>query len=256
MRVPTRHKVIANCAMLVLFGLLWYVFTHNQSQRGALMFPRPGLLHDTIAAQWREILIYSLTTWYRVVVGLSLGAALGVLAGLAMTYNRLLYFLIDPIVELIRPINPVALTPFFILWLGLGNASQLLLIALGCFMVMAVSTYVSISNISPIYTRAAQSLGASKPHIYRSVIIPAMMPALLGGTRVALASAFTLTVAAEYLGAQGGLGFLIRNARTILHTETIMLGAMILGLESLITDQAVRLLFSRLTRWTQKPIEM
>ncbi len=82
------------------------------------------------------------------------------------------------------------------------------------------------------------------------------MPALVGGTRVALASAFALTVAAEYLGAQGGLGFLIRNARTILHTETILLAAMILGVESLVTDQAIRLLFSRLTQWTHKPIEI
>jgi len=242
--------------MLMLFGLLWYLFTRDQSDRGSLMFPRPALVRDTFASQWREILSYAFTTWYRVVIGLSLGAALGVTAGLAMTYNRVLYFLIDPVVELIRPIHPVALTPFFILWLGLGNTSQLLLIALGCFMVMAVSTYVSISNISPIYLRAAQSLGASKPHIYRSVVIPAMMPALVGGTRVALASAFALTVAAEYLGAQGGLGFLIRNARTILHTETILLAAMILGLESLVTDQAIRLLFSHFTRWTHKPIEI
>ncbi len=255
MHPSSRNKLIASILVLVLVIIVWYVFTFNQSQKGALLFPSPSLLLTTLSGQWQDILQYSLTTWYRVLIGLFIGTLLGMFAGILMTYNRVLYYLLDPIVEIIRPIPPIALTPFFILWLGLGDISQLLLISMGCFMMITISTYVGITNVNPVYIHAAQSLGASKFYIYKTIYIPAIIPGLLSGIRVALASAFALTVAAEYLGAQGGLGFLIRNARTILHTETILLAAIILGLESLLTDQFLRLLFKQLTKWTPNSIQ-
>jgi len=254
MQPSSRNKIIASSIVLVLLIIIWYALTANQSQKGALLFPSPKLLLDTLTGQWQDILQYSLTTWYRVLIGLTIGTFLGMFAGILMTYNKLLYYLLDPIVEIIRPIPPIALTPFFILWLGLGDTSQLLLISMGCFMIITISTFVGITNVNPVYVRAAQSLGANKIYTYKTIYIPAIIPGLLSGIRVALASAFALTVAAEYLGAQGGLGFLIRNARTILHTETILLAAILLGVESLITDQFLRVIFKRLTKWTPKSI--
>ncbi len=254
MQPSSQNKIIAGSIVLILLITIWYALTANQSQKGALLFPNPKLLLDTLTGQWQDILKYSLTTWYRVLIGLTIGIFLGMIAGVLMTYNKWLYYLLDPIVEIIRPIPPIALTPFFILWLGLGDTSQLLLISMGCFMMITISTFVGITNVNPVYVLAAQSLGASKIYLYKSIYIPAIIPGLLSGIRVALASAFALTVAAEYLGAQGGLGFLIRNARTILHTETILLAAIILGVESLITDQTLRVIFKQLTKWTPKSV--
>ena len=254
MQPSSQNKIIAGSIVLILLITIWYALTANQSQKGALLFPNPKLLLDTLTGQWQDILKYSLTTWYRVLIGLTIGIFLGMIAGVLMTYNKWLYHLLDPIVEIIRPIPPIALTPFFILWLGLGDTSQLLLISMGCFMMITISTFVGITNVNPVYVLAAQSLGASKIYLYKSIYIPAIIPGLLSGIRVALASAFALTVAAEYLGAQGGLGFLIRNARTILHTETILLAAIILGVESLITDQTLRVIFKQLTKWTPKSV--
>jgi ABC-type nitrate/sulfonate/bicarbonate transport system permease component len=232
--------------------LLWYFFTLNQNQQQALKLPRPALLISTLHDNGKTILNYSYTTWYRVILGLLIGTITGMFAGILMTYKRIFYFILDPIIEIIRPIPPIALIPFFILWLGLGDTSQFLLIGLGCFMIITVSTFVGITNVSPVYVRAAMSLGASKRQLYKTVYIPAMTPGLLSGVRVALASAFALTVAAEYLGAQGGLGYLIRNSRVTLHTETIMLASIIIGLESLITDQLLRVAFKHITKWLPK----
>ncbi|HEY4287933.1 MAG TPA: ABC transporter permease [Puia sp.] len=254
MKYSSRNKILAGGVVLFVLCAVWFFATRGQSTRGDLIFPRPVLLLRTLRDQWQEILQYSLTTWYRVMVGLVIGSFFGILAGILMTWNRVLYYLLDPVIEIIRPIPPIALTPFFILWMGLGDVSQLLLISLGCFMIITVSTFVGILNVNPVYVRAAQSLGANKTRIYRTVYIPAIIPGLLSGIRVALASGFALTVAAEYLGAQGGLGFLIRNARTILHTETILLAAILLGIESLVTDQLLRLLFRKITKWTPSKI--
>jgi ABC-type nitrate/sulfonate/bicarbonate transport system permease component len=248
-RVPRRHKTLATITVLGVGMASWYLLTRDQSSQEALHFPSPKLVARTLMEQWRNIGWYALTTWYRVLLGLTIGSMLGMVAGLLMTYSRFLYYVLDPVVEVVRPIPPIALTPFFILWLGLGDLSQLLLITLGCFMIITISTYVAVTNVNPVFARAARSLGASKPFLYRTVYLPAILPELLSGIRVALASAFALTVAAEYLGAQGGLGFLIRNARTILHTETILLAAVILGVQSTLTDRLIRWIFRRLTRW-------
>lgn len=245
-----KNKIIASSIFIALLIIIWYALTLHQSQKEQLRFPSPKSLLDTLSNQWKDLLSYSLTTWYRVLIGLAVGGFFGIIGGILMTYNKWLFYLLDPIIEIIRPIPPIALTPFFILWIGLGDLSQLLLISLGCFMILAVSTFVGIMNVNPVYIKAAQSLGANKIYIYRTIYVPAIIPGLLAGIRVALASSFALTVAAEYLGAQGGLGFLIRNARVVLHTDTILLAAIILGIESLLTDQILRFYFKKLTKWT------
>jgi ABC-type nitrate/sulfonate/bicarbonate transport system permease component len=246
------NKFFASVLIIILLLIIWVLATHGQSSRADLFFPRPAMLLQELREQYGSILIFALTTWYRVIAGLLIGTISGTAAGILMSYSRWLYWLLDPLIELLRPVPPIALIPFFILWLGLGNSSQLLLISLGCFMIITVSVYVGIVNTPPIFVKAAMSLGANKVQLYRTVYIPAILPGLLSGIRVALASSFSLTVAAEYLGAQGGLGYLIRNARQILQTETILLAAIILGLQSLVTDQLIRWLFSRITKWVPK----
>jgi ABC-type nitrate/sulfonate/bicarbonate transport system permease component len=240
---------------IILTILVWIVLTRNQTSSQSLIFPSPDSLLSILFRQGREILGYSLITWYRVLAGLAIGSIFGFLTGLVMTWNEWIDAILDPIIELIRPIPPIALTPFFILWFGLGDLGQLLLISLGCFMIVVVTTIVAVRNVDPLYVRAAKSLGANDLSLYQTVFIPAILPHLLSGVRVAAATGFALTVAAEYLGAQGGLGYLIRNARTTLQTNAIMLAAILLGIESFLTDQSLRLIFRQLTKWTPKSRE-
>jgi ABC-type nitrate/sulfonate/bicarbonate transport system permease component len=230
--------------------LLWALTTRNQSATQRLLFPSPSSIVQILTTQWMSLARYALTTWYRVIAGLAIGSSVGFLCGLVMTWNRIAHDILDPIIEVIRPVPPIALTPFFILWFGLGDFGQLLLIALGAFMVTVVSTVVAVRNVSPLYVRAARSLGAESVDLYATVFIPAILPNFLAGLRVASATAFGLTVAAEYLGAQGGLGFLIRNARTTLETSSICVAAALLGVESLVTDRLLRIIFHHLNRWS------
>jgi ABC-type nitrate/sulfonate/bicarbonate transport system permease component len=253
-RVRSRRNYIS-IAVIILALLIWIASTRHQTTTQRLVFPSPDALLFTTLNQWYDILKYSLTTWYRVIVGLGIGTFVGFSIGLLMTWSKAIDSILDPFVELIRPIPPIALTPFFILWFGLGDLGQLLLISLGCFMIAVVTTFVSVRNVSPVYVRASKSLGANDLDLYLTVFIPAILPNLLSGMRVAAATGFGLTVAAEYLGAQGGLGYLIRNARTILQTEVILLSAILLGMESLLTDRFLRFAFGKLTGWAPKSTE-
>jgi len=244
----SKYKIISVFSIAILL-LIWFLLTRNQTKTQELLFPGLEKMLFTFKNNYSNIINYSFITWYRVFVGLLIGIFSGLFFGILITWNKYVESIIDPIIEVIRPIPPIALTPFFILWFGLGDLGQLLLVALGCFMVIVVSTVNAIRNINIIFIRAAKSLGANSFDIYKTIYIPAIMPSLSSAIRVSSATGFGLTVAAEYLGAQGGLGFLIRNARVTLNTEVIMLAAILLGVLSLITDQLIRLIFKYITKW-------
>ena len=123
---------------------------------------------------------YFIATMYRVVVGMLAGAILGVICGIAMSWNRWINSILDPLIEALRPIPAVALIPFFILWFGIGDTGKLILTALGGFTVMVVTTLEAIKHVSPIYIMAARTLGANRLTIYRTVILPAITPPLIG----------------------------------------------------------------------------
>ena len=243
-----QRRLSALIAVLVVLAL-WVLVTRDQSTHERLVLPSPEALIEVAVTQWSSLLLFSLTTWYRVLIGVIIGAVVGLLLGLAMTWSLKVESVVDPFIELIRPVPPIALTPFFILWFGLGDFGQFLLVSLGCFMVIVVTTVVAVRSANPIYEKAARSLGATTSQVYQTVYLNAITPTLQSGLRVAAATGFGLTVAAEYLGAQGGLGYLIRNARVILQTEVILLAVVVLGIESILTDQVIRLIFRRLTRW-------
>jgi len=243
-----RYKIISFLSIFILL-ILWFLLTLDQSKNQELLFPSLSKMIKAFSDNYQNILEYSFITWYRVILGMLIGMFIGLAVGIIITWNKYIEAIVDPIIEIIRPIPPIALTPFFILWFGLGDIGQLLLVSLGCFMVIVVSTVNAIRNVKIIFVRAASSLGASAFDIYRTVYLPAIMPTLSSAVRVSAATGFGLTVAAEYLGAQGGLGFLIRNARVTLNTEVIMLSAILLGVLSLVTDQLIRLFFGLITKW-------
>ena len=231
---------------------IWYLLTPNTIPE--LVFPSPKSVWEVISTLHLQLIKHSFFTLFRVIVGWGMGVFLGIVVGLLMTWSRIFYSMSNPIIEAVRPLPPIALIPFFIIWFGLSVTGQIALIALGCFMVLTVNTYVSVHNISPIYIRAASSLGATKRQIYRTIIIPAILPSLVSGFRIAAALAFGVAVAAEFMGAQSGIGFLIMVARRTLHTNTILLGTIIIGIESYIMDRIIRSISRYLCRWNEEPI--
>ena len=169
-----------------------------------------------------------------------------------MVRSTTAYYLLVPLVEGLRPIPPVALIPFIILWFGIGDSGKIVLGGVSCLMVMLVNTIVSSRNVRPVYMRAARSLGASENMVYRTVILRAIVPELVSGLRIGAALAFAVVVAAEMIGAEAGLGRLIMLASRTLDTPVILLGTIVIGLEAFALDRLIRGWSARLTSWADR----
>src|SRR5690606_35680291 len=115
--------------------------------------------------------------------------------------------LLSDLMDIMRPVPVFALIPLFALWFGIGIAPQIAIIALGTSMILGVTTVSAIRNVSPVHIKAALTLGATRGAVYRTVIVPSIVPHLLGSVRVAAAASWGLDVAAEFHGAQQGLGY-------------------------------------------------
>lgn len=245
--------LLISLGTVLLLVALWFALTPHVLPE--LVFPSPASVWSALKASQSTIGMSALYTLSRVLVGWGVGVTLGVLVGLLMTSSNVFFYVSNPLIEMVRPIPPIALIPFFITWFGIDNSGQLVLIALGGFMVMAVNTFVAIKNLPSIYIRAAAALGAPKRQIYRTVIIPAILPSLTSGLRIAAALAFGTAIAAEFMGAQSGLGFMIMVARRTLNTPSILLATIIIGLESLAFDLIIRAVMAYFTRWNQPSLD-
>lgn len=218
-----------------------------------IKFPSPSMVVKAVLSMDLAFVATSIgVTFLRMTVGLASGVILGVGLGLAMTYSPVVENLLDPVVESMRPVPAIAAIPFFILWFGIAEIGKFLLVLMGVSMIMLVATVEAVRNVAPIFVAAAQTLGASKGRIYRTIIIPAVVPDLIGALRVSAAMAFTLVAAAEFMGAQTGIGYLILNARRTLQTDVLYLGIVLFGVLSGIVDGMIRRIARVATSWADR----
>jgi ABC-type nitrate/sulfonate/bicarbonate transport system permease component len=220
--------------------------------RDPLRLPGPIDVLSSLRVIGAPMALHGVQTWSRVILGLLIGIAVGPPIGRALRTRRLFAVVGVPLLEMLRPIPPVALAPFLILWFQGSYAAQVGLIAYATAMTLAVGSYAAVGNVNPEYIRAALSLGADKRRIIREVISPAIQPELVGSIRIAAALAFAVAVVAELLGAQSGLGYLIMVSRRVLGTPTIILAVIVIGLESWVTDAVIRRLSTRRLRWVKE----
>jgi ABC-type nitrate/sulfonate/bicarbonate transport system permease component len=186
-------------------------------------------------------------------VGIACGIGVGLLMGLSKPVGHLL----GPPVEVFRAIPPLAVVPFFLIWLGAGPASQFLVVAIYCFLRLVVFTTEAIRNVPSIYQDYARTLGATRFQYYRTVILPGVLPELSGGIRVVIPIAWGITVAAELMGSSYGVGRLFNLLGTIVAANAIVTIIVWVTLVGALSDVAFSLLSRRLTRWqttTKRPM--
>jgi NitT/TauT family transport system permease protein/taurine transport system permease protein len=177
-------------------------------------------------------------------------ALLAVPLGIAMGYRRDVHAQLYPLVEVLRPIPPLAWIPLSILWFGLGETQNRFIIFLGMVFPILVNTIAAVHHIEPNLLRAARSLGAGEWTVLRRVVLPASLPQIVTGLRVGLGVGWMALVAAELVGASDGLGFLINDARSLLRTDIVVAGMLTIGLAGLVLDVGIRRLAARLLPWS------
>ncbi|GLI23973.1 MULTISPECIES: ABC transporter permease [Xanthobacter] len=196
-----------------------------------------------------ELIHDSLASLSRVVMGFVVGAGLALPLGLFMGTSDSIYRYVNPLMQVLRPIPPIAYIPLSILWFGLGNAPAVFLIAIGAFFPVLMNTIAGVRHVDSIYIRAARSLGASRLTIFRRVILPAATPYILSGARIGIGTAFIVVIVAEMIAVNNGLGFRILEAREYFWSDKIIAGMLTIGLIGLAIDLAVSRLNNHLLRW-------
>lgn len=170
--------------------------------------------------------------------GFLLGAAAGLLSGAAIARSRRLRAFLDPMIETFRFIVPFSLVPLVVVWFGVSALGKVFVVAYACYFVVTINTAAAVQGIDPLVLKAARMLGITGGRLLLGVVLPAALPRILTGLQVALAYAWVSVIAAEYVGATSGLGYLITNAQSGLETAKVMAGMVVIG--------ALGLVFSRL----------
>jgi NitT/TauT family transport system permease protein/sulfonate transport system permease protein len=187
----------------------------------------------------------------RVCIGFSIAAAVAITLGLGLGIWPRAAAYVNPIIELIRPISVLAWIPLAILWFGLGDRSAWFIIFLGSFFPIFTNTYLGVRSVAPIHLRVAQCFGAGRWLFARRVLLPSALPFIIAGLRVGLGVGWTCVIAAELIAATSGLGYMIQLARTMIETEKVMAGMIVIGVIGFAMNAAMLWLERRLIPWTK-----
>ncbi|MEW5559165.1 taurine ABC transporter permease TauC [Enterobacter asburiae] len=254
-RWPLSRQLTIGFVTLAFLLALWWAVTALQLI-APLFLPPPGaVLHKLLtiagpqgfmdATLWQH-LAASLT---RILIALAAATLIGIPVGIAMGLSPTVRGIFDPLIELYRPIPPLAYLPLMVIWFGIGETSKILLIYLAIFAPVAMSALAGVKSVQQVRLRAAQSLGASRAQILWFVILPGALPEILTGLRIGLGVGWSTLVAAELIAATRGLGFMVQSAGEFLATDVVLAGIAVIAIIAFVLELGLRALQRRLTPW-------
>lgn len=198
-----------------------------------------------------DLIIDILQSIKRVLVGFVLAGIAGISLGVLSGMYKSVYNLLNPIIEMFRPIPPIAWVPLAILWFGLGDIPAFFLVFLGAFFPIFTNTYAGVSSLDEVYKRAALTLGASRKVFITNILIPSALPSIFTGLKIGLGISWMVVIIAEMVGAQSGLGYMIQLNRIILDIPSVMVGMVIIGLIGFAMNRLMIIFEKFLIPWKQ-----
>ncbi len=212
-----------------------------------VLVPPPTVVAVTAweMVQTREIFLHIAISLRRIFVGFALGSTIGITLGAVVARSRVARDLLQPLLGVCAAVPPIALIPLAMVWFGIDETARLLLITYLAAVLMVPSTTGGVRAIPPIRIRAAEALGARQAQIYLRVVVPAAFPSILTGLRVTLGLCFMVVVAAEMIGANSGVGYLIMASRYNAVTAKMFVGILVLGTMGCAFDALFRRLVAR-----------
>jgi ABC-type nitrate/sulfonate/bicarbonate transport system permease component len=216
--------------------------------RDAQVLPAPT---QAIEAAWRHLTAAELAQhigWslWRIVAGFALGALAGVVLGVAAGWYAGLARIVRPIVDLLRPIPPLAWIPIAIVWFGLGEPSKIFVIVLGAFFPVFTNAWRGMASVPPVLLSAARTMDVDGPALLFKVALPAALPDISTGLRVGFGLSFGILVAAELIAAERGMGYLVMHSRQLGQLGVAMFAILLIGIVTLVADAALAAALRRL----------
>ena len=228
---------------IAVLAVIYFLWDGAVLLSGSDIFPRPYQVFLGIVelAQHGLLFKYIVASLFRVSIGFTLAVLVGVPVGLLLGWFRPAFLAFNPIIQILRPISPIAWIPLAILWFKIDDRAPIFLIFLSSLFPIMVTAISAVQNIQPVYVRAAQNFGISKFDLFQRVIFPACLPQIITSMRIALGIAWLVVVAAEMIAVNSGLGYLIIDARNAgKRYDLVVAGMLLIGLIGLILDFLVR----------------
>lgn len=244
-------SLLTLCALLALWwlvarlGLISPLFLPPPAQvlqQFATLAGPQGFMDATL---WQHLA----ASLQRILIALIAAAFFGVTVGLAMGLSPTLRGMLDPLIELYRPVPPLAYLPLMVIWFGIGETSKVLLIYLAIFAPVAMATLAGVQGAKQVRLRAARALGANRWQVLWYVIVPGALPDILTGLRIGLGVGWSTLVAAELIAATRGVGFMVQAAGEFLATDVVLAGILVIALIAFTLELGLRALQRRLTPW-------
>ena len=243
---------IASIAALLL---LWWSIT-TLGWIAPLFLPPPSAVWNAAVQAWNgnlqgglPLLLHLGWSLLRVFGAFVLAALTAVPLGLLMGSSRIVRGIFDPLIEFYRPLPPLAYLPLIVIWFGIDETSKILLIYLACFAPIAVATRAGVTGVHSEQLHAGLSMGANRWQLLRHIILPAALPDILTGLRIAIGFGWTTLVAAEMVAATAGVGQMVLNASNFLRTDIVIMGIILIGAVAYLFDLAMRRLEAKLVPW-------
>jgi NitT/TauT family transport system permease protein len=237
MNLRVRLRPLLFIAVLLI---IWEIAARRQS---AHLLPGPWGIIGGIADLVRHglLLKYVVASLFRVTWGFLLAVVLAIPLGLTIGWYRRAEMAFNPIIQILRPISPLAWIPIAILWFGVGDLAAVFLIFLGSFFPLLVTAINAARSVPAVYVNAGRNFGLSPARLVYQVLYPAVIPQLIVGLRITLGIAWLVVVAAEMIAVNSGLGFLIVDARNAGNRyDLVVAGMVIIGIVGLLLDMEMR----------------
>jgi NitT/TauT family transport system permease protein len=228
---------------ILFIAALLVLWAFAAKRQPAHLLPGPWGVVGGIAdlVQHGLLLKYVVASLFRVTWGFFLAAVLAIPLGLTIGWYRRAEMAFNPIIQVLRPISPLAWIPIAILWFGVGDLAAVFLIFLGCFLPLMLTAINAVQSVPAVYIRAGRNFGLGPAKLVSRVLYPAVVPQLIIGLRITLGIAWLVVVAAEMIAVNSGLGFLIVDARNAGNRyDLVVAGMVIIGVIGLLLDTGMR----------------
>lgn len=219
---------------------MWEALSRSGAVSVALFPPPSAVIHAGVG-WWREgeLVRDLLVSLWRVVAGYALGATLGLVVGLVTGRLRLIYVILRPILQGLRPLPPVAIVPLIIVWMGIGDGAKVFSIAFAVFFPVWLATHLGAQAVPAAYTWSARILGASRLRIFFEVVLPSAMSVAASGLRTAVSVAFVMVFVSELAGASKGIGYQIAISHLAYRIDRMMAALAVLALLGVLADAGI-----------------
>ena len=228
-------------SLILLLGIWQLIYTLTDFSDA--LFPSPLQSFKALAEMISSGVLFEHigASMYRFAAGYISSVIIAVMLGLILGGLPEVFQYINPAVQLLRPISPMAWMPFIVLWFGIGDIPAIVIIFIAAFFPVLLSTVSAVNGIDPIYMKVSKNFGIKQPQLMWKVIFPAAFPQIANSIHLALGTAWVFLVAGEMTGAQSGLGYLVIDARNNLRADILFADIIVIGIIGLILDSLIKL---------------